>query len=168
MRRVIFEITERPCSHKMFNDVLVNTNSMTANGYLFAIDDFGAGPYLNVSGGIGRWREGVQRIQFLVFGSTVHLPGNYRLLYSGLVFGGGHVVHKPIIGRKQDALPDMHGGMQQVVVQVVTQLVKRRRLVLVIVLADFLIKAHTVVAEQVDVVLLVLGNQINGLLLGPL
>ncbi|MCH2088578.1 MAG: EAL domain-containing protein [Pseudoalteromonas sp.] len=43
MTRVIFEITERPCSHKMFNDVLVNTNSMTANGYLFAIDDFGTG-----------------------------------------------------------------------------------------------------------------------------
>lgn len=41
--RIIFEITERPCSKESFNALTENVNTMAAQGYRFAIDDFGSG-----------------------------------------------------------------------------------------------------------------------------
>ena len=41
--RIIFEITERPCSKESFAALTINTNLMAAKGYRFAIDDFGSG-----------------------------------------------------------------------------------------------------------------------------
>lgn len=42
-QRVIFEITERPCSHLIFSRMIKTVNTMNTSGYSFAIDDFGTG-----------------------------------------------------------------------------------------------------------------------------